>query len=730
MRGNSAESPSLTSIATTAQSLIPRFKRYIHEIAETTSRYLPTEQGQSALETESELLLHTERYLTVDGLRRQLVSALIENRKLQAINLLLEKKSIDCEKIPEYKSEISALINEKSLFKQKCRMLERELEKESNGHVTRYNALRHLFEQLEEKSMENIQVCDKQRIKIEYLESELEAAKDKAKSCEIQMNQNTEEFEKIQNTEAQRTNYLIKEKEELKMELNLVKEKMQEEMEQIQFHHNKQQERAKVDKESLTKKVEELKRRLKQNYESPEENRTFAANREAIDTELKGLREDNKRLGELQQKYRETETTLKAIKQKLSDVQSSSSQSSKYHYEFQSIKQKLIQWIEAASIITKNLSGVEPTPNRLKAYLMNIEKWTEEYRQELRLLRELNSELSRQELSIKDELNRKNLELNEERIRREASENEANLLVGQIKGQSDLLLRLKRAKRIVDEEENQNDENNDEHSRIASVEGINEIVQQFNQEKEKFIQLILASRQQIDQLNEEKDELYKQRETACLQFKRLEEEFNQIKIELNQSQMFLSDQKQTIESQSVRIENLEQSITYQHVETLKHQITDSERRSTIARHWYINELATLRAAVKSLLGWYIRFDRNHTGDKLTITLMSAVAEDTVDDETFINFITDLKPANQPLTAESQSNAIEDYVWNCFKHKDFEFTVAGRYIEKWETWNDQFSARQSFPALLAIIILDEQNRVLSRTASLTSSFIRKQQLDHS
>lgn len=84
--------------------------------------------------------------------------------------------------------------------------------------------------------------------------------------------------------------------------------------------------------------------------------------------------------------YVETETTLKAIKQKLSDVQSSSSQSSKYHYEFQSIKQKLIQWIEAASIITKNLSGVEPTPNRLKAYLMNIEKWTEEYRQELRLL--------------------------------------------------------------------------------------------------------------------------------------------------------------------------------------------------------------------------------------------------------------------------------------------------------------------------------------------------------
>lgn len=99
--------------------------------------------------------------------------------------------------------------------------------------------------------------------------------------------------------------------------------------------------------------------------------------------------------------------------------------------------------------------------------------------------RELNSELSRQELSIKDELNRKNLELNEERIRREASENEANLLVGQIKGQSDLLLRLKRAKRIVDEEENQNDENNDEHSRIASVEGINEIVQQFNQVSEK-----------------------------------------------------------------------------------------------------------------------------------------------------------------------------------------------------------------------------------------------------
>lgn len=74
---------------------------------------------------------------------------------------------------------------------------------------------------------------------------------------------------------------------------------------------------------------------------------------------------------------------------------------------------------------------------------------------------------------MKDELNHIEIKLNEERIRREASEHEANILMGQIKGQTDLMLKIKRA-RLSEDPVVSSDEN------TLGFEELHKIVEQFD----------------------------------------------------------------------------------------------------------------------------------------------------------------------------------------------------------------------------------------------------------
>lgn len=59
----------------------------------------------------------------------------------------------------------------------------------------RHNALRGLFEQLESQSTQNMKLCDSRKIENQHLENELEVWKDKAESYELQLKQNTKDFE-------------------------------------------------------------------------------------------------------------------------------------------------------------------------------------------------------------------------------------------------------------------------------------------------------------------------------------------------------------------------------------------------------------------------------------------------------------------------------------------------------------------------------------------------------